>query len=89
MKINALQHARLCLFATSYTACLFATFMRPGSQGPKFTWENFPNLAASMASTNVMISMKISTAAEDASKKIVSDIAQKVGKKLVDEAGLI
>lgn len=88
-KPKALQTVRLYLWATSYTACMFASFMRPGTQGPNFKWENFPDIVAESASRNVMISMKVSKSTEKASKEIVREISLKVAKKLVDEAGLI
>ena len=79
-KPKALQTVRLYLWATSYTACLFASFMSPGTQGPNFKWENFPNLAVESASRNVMLSMKIPKSTEKASVEIVKEIALKVAK---------
>lgn len=78
---------KISLYCYAAVSGLFADFINPINQGPNFTWEKFPKMAAdncfaSIYTTDVPMS-KLNEYKESA-----FDLAMVIAKQLVGRAGL-
>lgn len=62
----------------------FEIFNKPSNCGPNFTWEHFPEMCRSGASTHVMLSYPHGVKAEEELKQIAGMVAYAEAKRLVE-----
>lgn len=79
---------RIALGCYAIVSDNFATFHNVNMRGPKFIWENFPEMMRSRCGTNIFLN----TAIPDRHKKAAKERAEKVGleiaKKLIELKGI-
>lgn len=83
-------------YGKSFAISVFKIFLNPNMRGPNFTWENFPDLAARMASDQFFTTLDETFYQEDNSshelrrlEKICHDKCKEVAEKLKDTVELM
>jgi hypothetical protein len=69
----------------SYATSLFQDMQNPAYRGPNFTWENFPEMAARLASTSAFMKFPHSEKLTTEDENLAAQTAREVAAKLVAE----
>lgn len=76
-----------------YLTCAnwFATFLDPKNRGPKFTWDNFPNLVANQCAIQAVLvtDFNLSEATKNRYDKQIRALGKKYTQSLLEAAKLV
>jgi hypothetical protein len=93
MKLSARLQMQCELWATSFVANMFASFIPSGSRGPAFTWAKFPDMVARWASSRVHLDFPDfgddNLTKRQVLKDFVSERAKQIAHRLVKEAEFV